>query len=78
MQCNTPSQNLRHPHTPCFHFLLWLSQSFHLYFLASDSWFPVLSKKAYHPPHQLFILFLTHANLAGRTSQLNTDPVSPS
>lgn len=48
-------------------------------FLASDSRFPVQPQKSRPPPpRQLCILFLTHANLAGCTSQLNTDPVSPS
>lgn len=50
MQRNTNSQTLCHPRTPCFHFLLCLSQSFHLYFLASDSRFPVLPERAYLTP----------------------------
>ena len=48
MQCNTP-QTLHNPDTPCFHFLLYHSQSFHLYFLASDSRFSVLERKPRKP-----------------------------
>lgn len=64
-------------------------QGFHLYFPASDSRFPVLPQEGPPPslpppppplpppPRQACVLFLTHANSAGRASQLNADPVSP-